>query len=72
MVKTQWYFSHHKMKMIIQAAATVFLKKGSVCRRDYKSFVGVNLARIAAVWILISPDISGKLRIKNLLTAVLL
>ena len=38
MVKTQRQFTHHEMEMMIQAAAIVFLKKGSVCPRDYKFF----------------------------------
>ena len=56
--------------MMIQAAVIVFLKKGSDCPRNYKSFFGASKAIIAAVWRLISPDISGNLRIKHLLWAL--
>ena len=67
MVKTLRQFTHHKMELMIQAAATVFLNKRSVCPRDYSSFFGASKATIAAVWRLIYPDIAGKLRIKHLL-----
>ena len=70
MVKSQWQFTHHKMEMMIQAAVIVFLKKGSVYPRAYKSFFGASKATIAAVWRLISPDISGKLRTKHLFWAL--
>ena len=67
MVKTLRQFTHHEMEMMIQAAATLFLNKRSVCQRDYSSFFGASKATIAAVWRLIYPDIAGKLRIKHLL-----
>ena len=70
MVKTQRQFTLHEMEMMIQAAAILFLKKGSVCHRDCNCFFGANKATIAAVWRLMSPDISGKLRIKHLLLAL--
>ena len=67
MVKTLRQFTHHEMEMMIQAAVVAFLKKRSVCHRDYNSFFGASKATIAAVWRLIYPDIAGKLRIKHLL-----
>ena len=70
MVETKHLFTHHEMEMMIQAAAVAFLKSRSVCHRDYISFFGASKATIAAVWRLIYPDISGKLRIKHLLWAL--
>ena len=54
---------------MIQEAVIVLLKKRSVCPRNY-NFFGASTAIIVAVWRLIYPDISGKLRIKHLLWAL--
>ena len=70
MVKTHRQFTHHKIEMMIQAAVIMFLEKRSVCLRDNKSFFGACKAKIAAVWRLITPDISGKKFIKHLLWAL--